>query len=198
MILERIEITKSYVDDIESDILYRRHIERYCLARKFLFGNVLDVACGVGYGSYLISKNPDILSVDGYDINTTAIEHADRNFSRDNINFFNMDMKSIDGKYDCLLSLETIEHLDDPRELEELARRCGVKEILLSFPNKKTTHYNRYHKWDIDISDIQIVFSNYHIIETFDFYDSKFVRLLSGVLTRKYPIKSWSKGSIIS
>ncbi|MGE6453750.1 class I SAM-dependent methyltransferase [Shewanella baltica] len=193
MILERIEITRSYVDDVESDILYRRHIERYCLARKFLFGNVLDVACGVGYGAYLISKNPDIITVNGYDINPKAINDANNNFNSENVKFFNKELKEIEGQYDCLLSLETIEHLDNPREIENLAKRCGVKEILLSFPNKKTTHYNKYHKWDITLNDVQIIFSDYYIIETFDFYDSTFVRLLSGMPKKKYIAKSWLK-----
>lgn len=196
MILERIEVSKSYVDDIESDILYRRHIERYCLARKFLFGDVLDVACGVGYGAYLISKNPDITKVDGYDLNATAIRSANLNFGSENVKFFESDMSVIQGSYDCLLSLETIEHLDDPREIENLARRCGVKEILLSFPNKKTTHYNRFHKWDITLADIQIIFSDYLIIDNFDFYDSTFVRLISGLSSRKNPYKSWINNTI--
>ena len=51
--MERIVIDKANIDSIEEDIIIRRGIERYMYVRQFVYGNVLDIACGEGYGSYL-------------------------------------------------------------------------------------------------------------------------------------------------
>ena len=61
--MERIVIDKANIDSIEEDIIIRRGIERYMYVRQFVYGNVLDIACGEGYGSYLMSKNPDVLKI---------------------------------------------------------------------------------------------------------------------------------------
>lgn len=61
--MERIVIDKENIDAIEEDIIIRRGIERYMYVRQFVYGNVLDIACGGGDGSYLISKNPDVKKI---------------------------------------------------------------------------------------------------------------------------------------
>lgn len=188
---ERILITKAHVDAVENEILFSRHIERYALARKYLFGSVCDVACGVGYGAYLCSKNPDVISISGFDIDKATINHAIKNFSSSNVKFFNRDIEDIEGNFDFLLSLETIEHLENPIVISELASRCNVKEVLISFPNKKTTHYNKWHLWDINVEDISKIFKNFYILDEFDFYDSKFVHLIKGKENRLHDEKKW-------
>lgn len=35
------------------------HIRRYQLVKRYCFGRVVDAACGVGYGSHLLSDNPE-------------------------------------------------------------------------------------------------------------------------------------------
>ena len=40
------------------------------------------------------------------------------------------------------------------RLLNAFADRCGVREIVVSFPSKKTTHYNRHHHWDLTQQDV--------------------------------------------
>lgn len=73
---EQIFIEKNELDKIELDILNRRHIERYAMLRQFCKGLVLDASCGCGYGTNIISKNPDVKKVIGLDINTESIEWA--------------------------------------------------------------------------------------------------------------------------
>ena len=191
---ERINITKSTVDGIESRILFERHIERYCLARKYLYGNVCDVACGVGYGAYLCSKNPDVMSIRGFDIDELAIREANDNFNENKVSFYKEVIDNIHGDFDMLISLETIEHLDNPESLFNMVERCKIHEIILSFPNKKTTHYNRWHLWDIRSEDIKNIFYNFYVLDDFDFYDSKFMHLVRGKPSCK-KLKLWnSKG----
>ncbi len=179
-LLERIIIDKVNVDKVESEILFQRHIERYALARKYLYGNVCDVASGVGYGAYLCSKNPDVNFIHGFDIDSASVKHAVENFSSERVNFSCKKIEEINGNFDMLMSLETIEHLENPKILSDLVNRCNIKEILISFPNKKTTHYNKWHLWDITSSDVKKIFKDCYVIDEFDFYDSKFMHLIKG------------------
>lgn len=188
-LIERIIIDKDKVDSLESEILFQRHIERYALARKFLYGKVCDVASGVGYGSYLCSKNPDVESIYGFDIDADSVAHATEHFSSDKVEFNCKKIEDIRGNFDMLMSLETIEHLENPKILYDLVIRCNIKEVLISFPNKKTTHYNKWHLWDINSSDVKTIFNEFYIIDEFDFYDSKFMHLVKGRPSCKFLTK---------
>lgn len=177
-VLERIILNKEMVDKLETDILIRRHIERYALVRKYVFGKVIDVACGVGYGTYLMAKNPDVQEILGVDCNEESIQMAKENYEGARIKFCHSRIEDIEEKCDVLISLETIEHLEDPKVLGELAIKCGAKEVIVSFPHKKTTHYNKYHLWDIEEADVKFIFEGYECINKIIHGDSTFMHLI--------------------
>ncbi len=176
--LERIYLNRDSVDEMENMILIGRHLERYALTRQFLWGSVLDIAAGVGYGSYLIAKNPDIEHVHGVDSDPEAVSWATSNFGSERISFSLDTVEKFTGSHDFLVSLETIEHLSDPGELHNLVQRCGIKEAIISFPGKKTTHYNKHHKWDIQPSDVLRLFANFVCVNQINLYDSIFIHLV--------------------
>jgi 2-polyprenyl-3-methyl-5-hydroxy-6-metoxy-1,4-benzoquinol methylase len=188
--MERIILDKQQVEQIEQDMLIRRHIERYALVRQFLYGRVLDAACGVGYGSYLLAKNPDVDTICGVDCDEESIVFAKENYEDGKIHFECSAINNITGDYDFLVSLETIEHLSEPKELADLAQRCNVKEMIVSYPTKKTTHYNKYHLWDFDASDIKYIFSNYECINEIQNGDSNIMHFIKrerkGTMAKKY------------
>lgn len=195
--MERIVLSKSLVDQMEEDMLIRRHIERYALVRQYLFGNVLDAACGVGYGSYLLAKNPDVISIHGVDCDAESINFANTNFANNKITFEHNKIENVTGKYDMLVSLETIEHLEEPMVLSELVNRCEIKEIIVSFPTKKTTHYNKYHIWDLSMSDVKYIFNEYECINHIQNGDSMIMHFIrrnrSGYPEKKYLVSKLSK-----
>lgn len=162
--MERIVLDRDLVDTMEQDMLIRRHIERYALVRQYIFGRVLDAACGVGYGSYLLAKNPDVISMHGVDCDQESVSFAEQNFKSEKISFECNKIENVTGDYDVLVSLETIEHLEEPQILADMAVRCNIKEVLVSYPTKKTTHYNKYHLWDLDAADLKYIFSQYECI----------------------------------
>jgi 2-polyprenyl-3-methyl-5-hydroxy-6-metoxy-1,4-benzoquinol methylase len=167
--MERIYITKDDLQQIEKNLMLLRHIERYGLIRQFLYGTVLDCACGVGYGTYLCSQNPDVEMMIGIDIDKGAIDWAKKSFGSDKIIFEKCAIEDFyNPNIDILVSLETIEHLNDPGILVGLADRCNVKEILISFPTKKTTHYNKFHYYDLTRQDILDLFENFAETQIFD------------------------------
>ncbi len=176
--VERIIIDKECVDKMEEDIIIRRAIERYMYVRQFVYGRVLDIACGVGYGSYLLSKNPDVKKLTGIDKSEKAINNACRYFKTKNIEFAVGSPETVTEKFDVLVTLETIEHLPDPTVLKQLAQRCGVCEIIISFPRKKTTHYNPYHLYDYTKDDILSLFNHYECYRTYNLHDSTIMNLI--------------------
>jgi SAM-dependent methyltransferase len=179
-VIEFIRVAKDDVERLEKDILIRRHIERYAIVRQFVYGTLVDCACGVGYGTYLMAKNPDVTRAIGVDITPECIETAKREFASEKIDFVQGDINSVEiGKADFLVSLETIEHLPEPAALARFADRLEVQEAIISYPIKKTTHYNKHHLWDIVEQDILDLFSNFVAFNTFDYtYDTRFVHLV--------------------
>lgn len=179
-VVERIQMTRREAEAIEQDILIRRHIERYAIIRQFAYGRTVDCACGVGYGTHLLAKNSDVSRIYGIDSDPDCIAYAKKEFGGDRIEFVCGDLASITlPEIDFLASLETIEHLPDPRYLNRFAQRCNVKEILVSFPSKKTTHYNKHHCWDLTVQDVLEIFSSdYAMINSFSYtFDTQFVHL---------------------
>lgn len=176
--MERIFIDQDNVDHIEEDIIIHRMIERYMYVRQFVYGHVLDIACGTGSGSYLMSKNPDVKKITGVDISERAIANAKQHFKRENIEYILGTPESVQGDFDILVSLETIEHLPDPATLKEMAVRCNIKEVILSFPRKKTTHYNKYHLWDITKEDVVRLFQGYECYRAYNIHDCTIMNLI--------------------
>jgi len=151
--VERLYFDKEDVNETVRKISMMRHVERYCMLRQWCYGNVIDCACGCGYGSYLISENPDVDNVTGIDISSTAIEWAKDKFEKDNIEFHNSEFKSIpniigDSKIDVLVSIETMEHIKDVDSYMAAIKSIDADQLIISFPNKKSTHFNRYHFHD--------------------------------------------------
>ena len=118
------------------------HWHRYAFARRWIEGKrVLDVACGEGYGSALLSHVA--AHVTGVDIAEEAVAHARTSYAaRPNLRFEHGSATALplaDASVDVVVSFETIEHLagpDQPRMLAEIARVLTADGILvLSAPN---------------------------------------------------------------
>jgi SAM-dependent methyltransferase len=93
-----------------------RHVSRYEYAKGFCSGKyVLDAACGTGYGSLILASVAH--HVAGADVKE-AIEYSKRHRSKENVKYveFNLESPSFNslGKFDVIVSLETIEHLRPP------------------------------------------------------------------------------------
>ena len=160
---ERLYFDKKELAYIERDIAHRRHIERYTMLRQWCYGVVVDCACGCGYGTNLISKNPDVSYVYGIDISKSAIAWANKNFAEENITFINDNMvkltKYITDPIDVFVSIETIEHIKETNEYLAMIQKTNPTKILLSYPIKKSTHYNKYHYYDFKEHEIITMFT---------------------------------------
>jgi SAM-dependent methyltransferase len=108
------------------------HLKRYDFARTYVDGkDVLDAACGVGYGTAYLAETA--AQVVGIDVDRDAVVYAAERYPAPNIAFQQMDVTSLsfpDASFDVVVSFETLEHLADPaaaaREAARVLRDCGV------------------------------------------------------------------------
>ena len=154
-------------------ISYQRHIARYGMIRQWCYGNVVDFASGCGYGTWMISHNPDVDNTIGIDIDESAIKHAKENFEEENVTFYQEDANNVKSlmkdagmkKVDVLVSLETIEHIEDTSIVPTVANKCKAENVIVSFPSKKSTHFNPFHAHDFRTQDIVDLFEEYTLID---------------------------------
>jgi 2-polyprenyl-3-methyl-5-hydroxy-6-metoxy-1,4-benzoquinol methylase len=94
---------------------YRRHLAVYeWIGARVIGRRVLDMACGEGYGSEVLSRSA--ASVVGVDANPEAYEHARLRYARQNLSFERgmVENHGAPGGYDAVVFLQTIEHVHDP------------------------------------------------------------------------------------
>jgi SAM-dependent methyltransferase len=77
---------------------------------------LLDIACGSGYGSYLIAKEFPRIQVVGADYDPSAVNFAQQNFALPNLKYQHGDAvrweETIGSDcYDCIVSFDTLEHV---------------------------------------------------------------------------------------
>ena len=143
-----------FVPTEEGAIRYE-HMHRYSWSLDIAAGkDVLDIACGEGYGSALMATRAK--SVVGVDISDDAVAHARGRYQQhQNLRFVAGSATAIplpDACVDVVVSFETIEHLLGHEEMIEQIRRVlrpdGV--LVMSSPNKKVysddrDYHNEYH-----------------------------------------------------
>jgi 2-polyprenyl-3-methyl-5-hydroxy-6-metoxy-1,4-benzoquinol methylase len=117
------------VNEIKKD-----HVNRYLFAKQHVTGRVLDAACGCGYGSKILLENA--LEAVGVDDSIEAIEWA-REFFR-GPQFINGKIEEAPwtGKFETIVSLETLEHLQNPEEALKAFRRSCIGTLIASVPNE--------------------------------------------------------------
>lgn len=139
------------------------HLHRYARAFDFVAGkNVLDIASGEGYGSYLLSKYAK--QVVGVDISAEAVEFANVKYKGENIRFIAGsadDIPADDSTIDVVVSFETLEHHDKHeemfREIKRVLRPGGV--LIMSTPDKDyyrvAATKNEFHVKELDLEEFK-------------------------------------------
>lgn len=141
------------------------HLGRYLFACDYLkeqsmTENVLDIACGTGYGCYLLSNQ--IRNVVGIDKNIEEVAHQ---YKKDNIIFIKQDIDKVDlaSTYQAIICFETLEHVNNPnRLLKQISKSLTSKGFfLLSVPNAKYEKLDEngnnldiYHKTIFKLDDL--------------------------------------------
>jgi 2-polyprenyl-3-methyl-5-hydroxy-6-metoxy-1,4-benzoquinol methylase len=100
---------------------------------------VLDCACGIGWGSYLMA-HAGAQSVVGVEISSEAVASARKYYAADNLDFINSPLATAGlpkSHFEVITSFETLEHVERPAEflsdLRAVARQGAT--MFLSTPN---------------------------------------------------------------
>ena len=125
------------------------HVARYHFARGHIEpgASVLDLGCGCGYGSSILSEKAG--QVTGIDADRDAISYAKEHYGAENIAFRIAKAESKSRKkYDAVVAFEVIEHVEDAQAV--LAHLATVSPVLIgSVPNENVVPFdamrNPYH-----------------------------------------------------
>ena len=146
------------------------HLHRYAVACELSANkNVLDIACGEGYGSRLLALNA--ASVTGVDIDATTINKAKEKYKAGHLRFITADARATtlpSGSFDLAVSFETLEHLEDHQPfLEEIKRllRSGG-QLIISTPDTeqysvKSGYSNPFHKKELNRQQLVTLLQQY-------------------------------------
>jgi SAM-dependent methyltransferase len=95
----------------EENYWYQRHLVVYeWIAQRVHGRRAVDLACGEGYGSAVLARTA--ASVVGVDANPEAFEHARAKYRQ--VVFERTMIELWQGDVDCVVFLQTIEHIQDP------------------------------------------------------------------------------------
>jgi ubiquinone/menaquinone biosynthesis C-methylase UbiE len=156
-------------DHDENNPWWGEHIHRYEMVFPYVSDDsrILDIACGNGFGSYLLS-NKTSGEVTGADISPETIEKCRHSFPKqENLKFRVMDGTKLpfeNDYFDLLVSFETIEHTTQFREmLAEFARVLkkdglaviSTPNIVVNSPGGIVT--NPYHTQEFTYDELQVI-----------------------------------------
>jgi 2-polyprenyl-3-methyl-5-hydroxy-6-metoxy-1,4-benzoquinol methylase len=120
----------------EENYWFQRHLVVYEWIRRRVGGlRVIDMACGEGYGSDVLSRSA--ASVVGVDANPEAHEHAEARYTRPGLRFERNMIQLFAEPADAIVFLQTIEHVEDPGALLEHFKRIS-DVVYVSTPNVLT------------------------------------------------------------
>ncbi len=153
---------------IEETRLQYEHLHRYAFASHFVKGKkVLDLACGEGYGTYMLAREAE--HVTGVEIDKPTVQHARGRYIKDNLEFIQGSILAVpiegEKKFDVAVCFEGIEHVEEHdkllSEVKRLLKDDGL--FIVSTPNKKV------------LTDELGLTSSFHVKEL---YHSQFEQLL--------------------
>lgn len=138
--------------------MYQEHIARYAFAAQFAVGaDVLDVGCGVGYGSQWLGK-AGAKSVLGFDLSEAAVDHARMNYFHPAVSFKVADATAIepgDG-YDLATCFELIEHIAPQEHVLDLIKGALRQEgvLVISTPRPLDQIRTHFHVHEMTFEEL--------------------------------------------
>jgi len=157
---------------IKSKYKYKLY-ERYLFCNKYIKRKkVLDIPCGVGWGTSLLKR---AISIIGIDISKEAINYAKKHYEKKNRKFYVGDMQYVpleDDSIDVIICLEGFEHIPKDigaRFIEESKRVLRQEGLLIMTcpvlneygkPTGNPYHLNEYPEYEL----IEILNKNFKIL----------------------------------
>lgn len=153
------------------------HTARYTFALPYVKGkSVLDIACGTGYGLAFLKSQAK--SVTGVDVDIEAAREAIAECDSKSTKVLLGDGTSLpfpDETFDVITSFETLEHLENRREMLADFRRVLKAEgtLILSTPNSNYTEpidgipKNPFHVFEYSPQELKAELEDFFEVKTF-------------------------------
>lgn len=156
------------------------HIARYYFATPYIYGRVLDIACGTGYGCHMVAKERkrEITEVIGVDIDEETLYYANREYNHQKVTYVKGDVLDPHlpgqlGEFDVILSFETIEHVKEDQifmdHLYQMLKPGGTLVLSSPFgrgrgmPTSEPYHFHQFTPEEFEdlftrFSDVEIYY----------------------------------------
>jgi len=153
--------------------IHYEHLHRYYFAAQLVDNkSVLDLGCGEGYGSFILSKHAQrVVGVDSAD---EAIEHARRTYARSNLEFLKASILSVpieeEQSFDVVVCFEVLEHVAEHEdlltEIKRLLKPDGL--LIMSTPDKRSysdepKYENPYHRKELYFDQFRELVRRYFV-----------------------------------
>jgi 2-polyprenyl-3-methyl-5-hydroxy-6-metoxy-1,4-benzoquinol methylase len=132
-----------HLRDVRAD-----HRGRYRYASTYLRPGmkVLDAACGVGYGSYLLSQAVPNMDITAVDIDTSAVQYGNEFYKNETISYVQKNILdcTYSEAFDAVTSFETLEHIGEEEQALRVlynALKPGGR-LFISTPNQNTLTFS--------------------------------------------------------
>lgn len=146
------------------------HLHRYAITFDYIKDkDVIDIACGEGYGSFLMSKYAK--NIIGIDIDKNTIDNANSKYVNNNLLYLQGDVSKIplqSSTIDVVVSFETIEHTtmhdDMMLEIKRVLKPDGL--LIMSSPDKynyseKRGFRNKFHVKELYLEEFENLIKKY-------------------------------------
>lgn len=160
------------------------HLQRYKWAAKRCKGRILDLGCGTGYGTKILSGKSN--EIYGIDVSQKAIDYAKKVYPGPQYTCCSAEKLPFEDNYfDAITAFEVIEHVQNPEKALDEVYRVLKKEgnLFISTPNPRRLDKKIKHLLFRKPYPEKVRPNIYHIKE---FYYDEFLNLLKG---RKLEIK---------
>jgi 2-polyprenyl-3-methyl-5-hydroxy-6-metoxy-1,4-benzoquinol methylase len=142
---EPFELGPFYSGQLKGHWSLLRTMARYKFVANMITNKiVLDVGCGEGLGTYLLSKYTQ--SIHGIDTDKEAIKYASEKLKRPKLSFQLSDfLYSSHTNYDVITAVDVIEHIPQPKEdlfMEKITKSIHSDGIaIIGTPNENMKEY---------------------------------------------------------
>lgn len=166
--------TERWVHNFSDHFVEIEHAARYTWVSQFVHNKrVLDIACGIGRGSFLLASDGKAREVVGCDFDKRSIEYALIRNKFPTINYFVNDAQKFNdkNKYDLIVSFETIEHLPNASIFLECMQAVLADSgyLIISTPISSKPFDdkpdNLYHIQEWGFKEFQELLSKYFSVE---------------------------------
>ncbi|OGN96606.1 MAG: hypothetical protein A2Z77_01180 [Chloroflexi bacterium RBG_13_51_36] len=151
--------------------IHYEHLHRYAFASQFVKDKkVLDLACGEGYGTYMLAREGQYVA--GVEIDKSTVQHARSRYTKDNLEFMEGSILAVpiegEKKFDVVVCFESIEHVAEHdkllSEVKRLLKDNGL--FIVSTPNKAVytdarDYHNPFHIKELCFEEFETLLRQY-------------------------------------